>query len=88
MGISKITRNFQVTLPHDVREAKNFRVGEKVLFIINGEKIDVVKMDKNIISSAAGLWTNFKESGIDYERKLRKEWKKREEREMKKDDSY
>ena len=83
MGISKITRNFQVTLPHDVREVKNFRVGDKVLFVVNGENVDLVKMDREIISSAAGLWKDMKEGGVAYERRLREEWKKRERREMK-----
>ena len=83
MGISKITRNFQVTLPQDVREVKKFKVGDKVLFIINGEKVDVVKIDKNVITAAAGLWKDMKEDGLAYERRLRKEWAKREQREIK-----
>lgn len=77
MGISKITRNYQVTLPKDVRELKNFEVGDKVLFVPEGDRIGIVKLDKKVISSAAGLWTGLKESGIGYEKRLRKEWVKR-----------
>lgn len=82
MGISKITRNFQVTLPQDVREIKHFRVGDKVLFVLDGERVDIVKMDNEIMKSAAGLWKDVKEDGVTYERKLRREWGKREKREM------
>ncbi|MBI2546432.1 AbrB/MazE/SpoVT family DNA-binding domain-containing protein [Candidatus Woesearchaeota archaeon] len=78
MGISKITRNFQVTLPRDVRELKNLRVGEKVLFVIEGSRVDLVKIDKNIIKDAAGLWAGQKETGIAYEARLRKGWVKRQ----------
>ncbi len=77
MGISKITRNFQVTLPKDIRELKNFRVGEKVLFVMEGNRVDLVKMDKNIVKESAGLWADMKETGIEYETRLRKAWVKR-----------
>lgn len=77
MGISKITRNFQVTLPKDVRELKDFKVGEKVLFLVEGDRIDIVKIDKNAVKEAAGLWVGMKKTGLSYERKLRKEWAKR-----------
>ena len=77
MGISKITRNFQVTLPKDVRELKDFKVGEKVLFLVEGNRVDIVKIDKNVVKEAAGLWAGMKETGLDYERRLRKEWSKR-----------
>ena len=44
MGISKITRNYQVTLPKDVREVKNLRVGDKVLFAIEDDRIESLKV--------------------------------------------
>mgnify|MGYP001558500504 CR=1 FL=1 len=78
MGISKITRNFQVTLPKDIRELKNFKVGEKVLFVVERDRVDILKMDKNIIRETAGLWAGIKETGLEYERRLRKEWAKRQ----------
>lgn len=77
MGISKITRNYQVTLPQDVREIKRFRVGEKVLFLIEGNKVELVKIDKNIVREAAGLWKGLKETGLEYKKRLRKGWSKR-----------
>ena len=77
MGISKITRNFQITLPKDVRELKDFKIGEKVLFLVEGNRVDIVKIDKNAVKEAAGLWAGMKETGLDYERRLRKEWSKR-----------
>ena len=82
MGISKITRNFQVTLPKDVRELKHFKVGDEVLFVVDDDSIDIVKMDKEIIKAAAGLWRGMKEDSLAYERRIRKEWEKREIREM------
>ena len=77
MGISKITRNFQITLPKDIRESKNFKVGDSVFFVVNEDRIGIIKMNKNIINDAAGLWSDMKETGLEYEKKIRKEWKKR-----------
>ncbi|MBI4016748.1 MAG: AbrB/MazE/SpoVT family DNA-binding domain-containing protein [Candidatus Aenigmarchaeota archaeon] len=78
MSISKITRNFQVTLPRDVREIKDLNVGDKVLFVVEGERVDLVKLDKNVVKAAAGLWTGMKETGVDYERRIRTGWRKRQ----------
>jgi len=77
MGISKITRNFQITLPKDVREIKNFHVGEKVMFVVEGDKVDIIKLDKDIIKQTAGLWEGLNETGQEYERRVRKDWAKR-----------
>ena len=34
-------------------------------------------MHKKIINAAAGLWSDMKETGVEYERMVRKGWKKR-----------
>ncbi|MBS3146250.1 AbrB/MazE/SpoVT family DNA-binding domain-containing protein [Candidatus Woesearchaeota archaeon] len=82
MGISKITRNWQVTLPKDVREIKDLKENDSVIFAIEGNRVEIVKMNKDIIKATAGLWTDSKEIGIKYERKIRKGWSKRLKREF------
>ena len=77
MGISKITRNFQVTLPKDVREQKQFKVGDKVLFIVEDKSVEIVKMNDSAVRDAAGLWSGIKETGVEYENRMRGQWKKR-----------
>ncbi len=77
MGISKITRNNQVTLPKDVRELKNMKEGDNVIFIVEGNRIELVKANKDVITSTAGLWSRTTETGLGYERRIRKGWSKR-----------
>lgn len=77
MGISKITRNYQITLPRDIREMKNFQVGDTVLFVVEGNRINLMKREKTIIRETAGLWSAMKETGLEYERRVRKPWQKR-----------
>lgn len=81
MGIAKITRNYQITIPKDVREVKGLREGDKVIFIIEDNKVNLTKMNRESIKYAAGLWSKTKETGTEYKRRIRAGWKKRLKRE-------
>ncbi len=80
MGISKITRNNQVTLPKDIRELKNLKEGDNVIFVVEGNRIELVKANKDVITATAGLWSKTTETGLSYERRIRKVWSKRTSR--------
>jgi len=41
-------------------------------------------MNKNIVHETAGLWTDIKKTGIEYENRLRKNWAKRVPKDFKK----
>lgn len=82
MGIAKITRNYQITIPKDVREIKDLKEGDSIVFTLEGNKIQLVKMNKDSVKIAAGLWSKTKESGVVYEKRMRMGWKKRLEREI------
>ena len=41
LGSSQITRNFQVTIPSKVREKFEFKEGDLVLFVVEGDKLVV-----------------------------------------------
>ncbi len=82
MGIAKVTRNYQVTIPRDVRVIQGISEGDTVLFVIEGNKVDFLKIEKEkIIEETAGSWKGVvKESSIEYVRQLRKGWAKRAKR--------
>jgi len=77
MGISKITRNCQITLPKDVRIAVGVKEGDEVMFIVDGSKVFLVKPVSDIIQRTAGIWGNMEETGEEYQRRIRKGWSKR-----------
>ena len=81
MGIAKITRNYQITLPKDVREVKRLKEGDSVVFTIENDRVQLMKAEKDATSAAAGIWKRTKESGVIYERRIREGWKKRIQRE-------
>jgi len=82
MGIAKVTTNYQVTIPKDIRKIQDIKVGDTVLFALEGDKIDFFKMNrKELIKSIAGMWKDkIKGSSIDYVKEIRKGWAKREKR--------
>lgn len=79
MGISKITRNFQVTLPKDVRNVVGISEGDSVVFVFEGNKVVLQKLKENPIMASAGVWNEMNETGEKYQKKLRAQWKKRQE---------
>lgn len=80
MGIAIVTRNFQVTIPKDVREVKGIRIGDKVLFSVDSDKVEISKFNNNAIEDAFGAWKGKVEPGSNYVKKIRSEWKIREEK--------
>ncbi|MBS3138345.1 AbrB/MazE/SpoVT family DNA-binding domain-containing protein [Candidatus Woesearchaeota archaeon] len=79
MGIAKVTRNYQVTIPKDVRRIYGITEGDTLLFAIEGENVHLLKMKEDIIDKAFGSWA-IKETGVEYVKRIRKEWGKREQR--------
>ncbi|HKZ63732.1 MAG TPA: AbrB/MazE/SpoVT family DNA-binding domain-containing protein [Thermoplasmata archaeon] len=80
MGVSKLTRNFQVTVPRDVRDLKRLKEGDQVIFAIDGERVELHKADEDVIAAAAGIWTRTREGGVRYERSSRRKWAIRQKR--------
>lgn len=82
MGIAKVTRNYQVTIPKDIRRIKNIAIGDTVLFTLEDGKVDFIKLDRGVLlNELAGSWKGtVKEDSLDYVRKIRSEWSKRTKR--------
>ena len=79
MGITKVTRNYQITLPQDVRQAEQIQVGDRLIITTRGNEIVLRKLDEDIIEKCFGAWKT-KGSGVAYVRRLRKEAERREKR--------
>lgn len=77
MGISKVTRNCQITIPKDVRTAVGVKEGDQIMFIIDGDKVKLTKVKDDIIQRTAGIWGDIGETGLEYQKRIRKEGEKR-----------
>ena len=80
MGIAKVTTNFQVTIPKDIRKVKDIKIGDTVFFALEGCKVDFFKMKREeLIKECAGSWKDtIKVDSVTYVKEMRKEWKRRE----------
>ena len=78
MGITKVTRNFQITLPKDIRRFVNVQEGDEIVFTIEDKKVIVSKPTKDAVMAAAGLWEDKKETGEQYQKRIRSQWHKRQ----------
>ncbi len=80
MGLTRITRNYQITLPKDVRKIVGLKEGDEVLFIVENDKILIAKPNEDPIMAAAGIWRGIKETGAEYQKRMRGQWKKRQKK--------
>lgn len=79
MGIAKVTRNYQITIPKDARKVFNIKVGDTLLVTPEERSVVIKKVDENVINAAAGTWKTVKDS-VEYVRGMRAEYEKRAKR--------
>ena len=82
MGIAKVTTNYQVTIPKDIRRIHGIKIGDTVLFAVEGDKIHFMNMHRDtILTETAGSWKdNIQGSSAAYVKELRSGWSKRTKR--------
>lgn len=73
-----VTRNYQITLPKEIRRKTIVSVGESMIIDIRNDEIILKKIRLNPVKNAFGAWKGrLKESGIEYVDKLRETWNDR-----------
>ena len=81
MSLTKVTRNYQITVPRDIREQADIKEGDKLVITMENDEIKIKKLDEESFKKAFGVW---KDAGIKdsvkYVRNLRKEWGNRAKR--------
>ncbi len=56
MAVSRVTRNYQVTVPREIRELAGIKVGDTVLFARDGDEVMLKRIDKDMLSRGFGMW--------------------------------
>jgi AbrB family looped-hinge helix DNA binding protein len=72
MATTTVTRNYQITLPRDIREIENIEIGDRVTLSMNKGVIEIRKFSKEKFLSCFGLWGKKKVSSIDEVRRIRR----------------
>ena len=81
MSLTKVTRNYQITVPRDIREQAKIAEGDKLVVTMENDEIKIKKFDEDVFKRAFGSWksANIKDS-VEYVRNIRKDWEKRRKR--------
>lgn len=61
MAVSRVTRNFQVTVPREIRELAGIKEGDTLLFVKEGDEILLKRINKELLSKGFGLWKKSQE---------------------------
>ena len=70
-----ITSKFQVTIPKEVRNELELKEGEKISFVVEGNRIHMVRIPKDIVGAMKNLLGGKKFPGAREEiRRDRKQW--------------
>ena len=77
MGMAKVTRNYQITLPKDARKLFNIKVGDMLLVSAHEEKegVFIRKISTNVVDDTFGSWGKGKDA-VKYIREMRDEYGK------------
>jgi AbrB family looped-hinge helix DNA binding protein len=79
MGVAKVTRNFQITLPKDIRMVVDIKVGDTLLVSQREKEVVIKKLDENPVDASFGIWKSVKDS-VKFVREGRAEYEKRAKR--------
>ncbi len=79
MALVTVTRNYQITLPEDVRKKKGIKEGERLVVRVTDKgKIVVEKLRQSISRKTFGRWRG-EPSGVEYVDSIRTGWNRRRE---------
>jgi len=79
MSLTKVTRNYQITVPRDIREQAKIQEGDRIVITMENNEIKMKKFDEDVFKKAFGSWKSVKDS-VKYVRGVRKGWEKRRKR--------
>lgn len=74
MSVSTLTKKWQTTIPKDIRKFLRLKAEDKILYLIDGEKVILKPLKGNILDLRGSVKT--KEKNLDFS-KQREEIKKR-----------
>ena len=75
VSVGSVTTKGQVTIPKDIREALDLQEGDRVIFIIEGERAVIRKVSSEKLSEILGRQKPWVETSSAFQKRLREEWR-------------
>ena len=74
VSIGSLTTKGQITIPKEIRETLGLREGDKVIFILEGERVVIRKVSGEKLSEILIRQKPWPESSMAFQKRLREEW--------------
>jgi len=79
MATTVVTRNYQITLPKEIREMEDIQVGDKLFVSFSKDTIELRKLSRERLKAVFGAWKTTEDS-VKTIRKLRDQSEQRTKR--------
>ncbi len=76
VSVGKVTSKGQVTIPKEIRETLGVIEGDKLIFLVEGDKVVLRKVGSEKLSDILSRRRPWGERGLEFQRRLREEWRR------------
>jgi AbrB family looped-hinge helix DNA binding protein len=76
VSVGKVTSKGQVTIPKEIRETLGVIEGDKLIFLVEGDRVILRKVGSEKLSDILSRRRPWGESGLEFQRRLREEWRR------------
>jgi len=74
VSISSISSKGQVTIPKKIREELGIKEGDKVIFLLDGDRAIIKKINEQKLSNILSKQKKWPIDSLEYQRRIREEW--------------
>ena len=76
VSVSTVTSKGQVTIPKEIRETLGVIEGDRLVFLVEGDRVVLRKAGSERLSDILSRREPWGERGLDFQRRLREEWRR------------
>ena len=75
VSVGSVNSKGQVTIPKEIRDALGLVEGDRIVFMLEGERVVIRKATGEKLSDLLTRQEPWPESGLEFQRRLREEWR-------------
>ncbi|MDH5200585.1 MAG: AbrB/MazE/SpoVT family DNA-binding domain-containing protein [Candidatus Bathyarchaeota archaeon] len=75
VSVGSVTSKGQVTIPKEIRDALGLVEGDRIVFMLEGERVVIMKATREKLSDLLTRQKPWPEPGLEFQRRLREEWR-------------
>jgi len=77
VSVGTVTSKGQVTIPKEIREILGVIEGDKVIFLVEGDRVLMRKVTSERLSDILSRQKPWPKAGLEFQKRLREEWRQR-----------